>query len=619
MISSLPNQLNMESDQGENRPILASIAAGDRLSEVRLMRAELARLRERVAADGAAAEQDGDSPRSQARRAREAEALLVDLSSRISEADRRLESAGRECTRLEEMLDERDGVLRAALARAHEEEEQRLELQARLDAAPTPEAVAALRDHVARTEEELGWATGALETVRGQLASTEEQVRAGTQEAARASARQAEAEECCRQAQRQADRAGAERQDLRDRLAAAQGEATQAVEALRQAVVRLAGAERALQREQEGRARDQEKLEREREGRTAAREHLRQDRGRLHGELATAAARAATDAQLIAELSTGLDELGRQLHAINGRIPPGVGGPANGPAGGPLPPLVSRPPGPPASPSAAAAPIAVDRLPAADFGPVPERWPSGPAIPVPARGPGPRPARTGGWIPQALRRMAIADPAAGGHLLLQLLPLQERAVTDFVPLDVHVPGTGHFTTGRGRGPTEPLELALSTAGRIAANVRSPRGGRDAASRVPRRLLRQMQALAAFPLTLEDLRAAGIAPAPELLFGLLAHGLDPRWTVGHRTTISFQIGGAEPSSHLLQLNDGAALSFGNRVSMDTPAALVSCPLSALAAVLLGETPAQDAACTLVGDPLPLVLVQGWVERLEAGRG
>jgi hypothetical protein len=136
----------------------------------------------------------------------------------------------------------------------------------------------------------------------------------------------------------------------------------------------------------------------------------------------------------------------------------------------------------------------------------------------------------------------------------------------------------------------------------------------------KRVLAALRAVAHAPVGFADLRRAGIELDDDLLLAAVAAGIAPEWTIGHRFTIGFDTGeGATPpgAQLFLRVNDGGPVALSCGLPLDIPSCTLSCAPDELARLLLGHP--VDGDPTLAGERAPFMLLQGWITRLESGRG
>jgi hypothetical protein len=254
---------------------------------------------------------------------------------------------------------------------------------------------------------------------------------------------------------------------------------------------------------------------------------------------------------------------------------------------------------------------------------------------VPLRSAGAPRSHTGsGWLSEALRGLAAREPEAAGRALVDLLPLQGRVFSGPITYDLIVsdgPALAITVDERGtelRAIERPRPLD-EVDGRVEASLAElghfvrHRGGLmrrrtelRAEGRNKRQALAALLALTVARIGLGDLAGLGVAMSPGALLELLAQAIEPSWTIGHRFTVAFDLEGrTDPLA--LQVNDTSPPSV--RLVLDQPVATVRCSVRSLPAVLLGREEDGAPSAALLGDRAALMLVQGWVARLEAGRG
>ncbi len=240
------------------------------------------------------------------------------------------------------------------------------------------------------------------------------------------------------------------------------------------------------------------------------------------------------------------------------------------------------------------------------------------------------------WIGTALRRLAPADREAAGRAIVGLLPIQGDVIPDDVAYDLVISDGAYAVTvteeevaiqripiprplasidGRIEMTLEGLG-ALPTTKRQRALLRS--GSVRVSGRHGKRALAALHQVAVAPVGLRRACDAGVTLPEDVLMSLVAAAIPPEWTIGHRFTIGVETsnGTAEPHARLfLRVNDGGNVAVNQGLPLDIPTATIRCAREQLAQILLGAAP-EDA--TLAGDRAPIMLLQGWVSRLESGR-
>ncbi len=240
------------------------------------------------------------------------------------------------------------------------------------------------------------------------------------------------------------------------------------------------------------------------------------------------------------------------------------------------------------------------------------------------------------WIGTALRRLAPADREAAGRAIVGLLPIQGDVIPDDVAYDLVISDGAYAVTvteeevaiqripiprplasidGRIEMTLESLG-ALPTTKRQRALLRS--GSVRVSGRHGKRALAALHQVAVASVGLSRACEAGVVLPEDVLMSLVAAAIPPEWTIGHRFTIGVETtnGSAEPNTRLfLRVNDGGNVAVNAGLPLDIPTSTIRCTPEQLAHILLGGAPAD---ATLAGDKAPIMLLQGWVSRLESGR-
>jgi hypothetical protein len=282
----------------------------------------------------------------------------------------------------------------------------------------------------------------------------------------------------------------------------------------------------------------------------------------------------------------------------------------------------------PSQPLAPAEPTPAERA-AAE--PPPPAEPA-PAEPAPAEQPTavqvvprqlPPPTDREPWLAAAIRGVAThRDPKLAAELVTELLPAQRLVVERSLSYGLRIAelesrwgvsvGQGRADVGALPGP-DRSGLDFELEGRAADFAELAAGGLGRrlpriAVRGSRRRLRVLRRARRRPLALWDLASAGIDVWPGLLLLALAEAIDPRWSVGERFTIVFEIEESPPAPKnaalYVQARDGAPLGVTS-TPREEPATTVR----------LGE---RAFTCMFAGTPLPAgerVLVEGAMDPLE----
>jgi len=255
--------------------------------------------------------------------------------------------------------------------------------------------------------------------------------------------------------------------------------------------------------------------------------------------------------------------------------------------------------------------------------------PSAPSAEQPAR-----PVKP--WLGKAFRTLVGRDAAFAGRLLLALLPAQRAADPHPVAYDLVL---GDLATARvtvssateqvdlSDAPRPPFEVdfqlvgdlasiaRLLAAGRIRRRLgRLPLGGRLARVRGDRARLGALEHLLDAPLTLGQLRAAGVRLDPLLALTLAAVMIEPDWTAGERFTIAHREPPAPAPDAYLHVRGANAPLAGAEPPHGPVATQILCPADDLLAVLAG---APGAAFQLAGEERRLTLVRQWLDRAQCG--
>ena len=179
----------------------------------------------------------------------------------------------------------------------------------------------------------------------------------------------------------------------------------------------------------------------------------------------------------------------------------------------------------------------------------------------------------GPWLERALRRLARRSAPLAGRLLVVLVPGAEMEQERLVE--------------------------MLAAGRLRRRARA-RGEGPSLHALRRRLA-------------EPGSMAGLRLAPGLSFALAAVMIEPRWTIGERFTLAYQLPSDGSRGPYIVIRDGLPVTVtGDADPNAVSTTIVSAP-DLLTAVLAGARP---TGTTIVGDERPLVLVQMWLERAQS---
>jgi hypothetical protein len=235
------------------------------------------------------------------------------------------------------------------------------------------------------------------------------------------------------------------------------------------------------------------------------------------------------------------------------------------------------------------------------------------------------------WLAPALRRVAERhDPKLAGELISELLPAQGLVVEGPLTYRARIEELGAFdlTIERGRttvehsefdadrkvdftleGPASAFsELAGGGAGRKLVGLRV-RGSRRRARRV---LVARRP-----PVALSDLARAGISLWPGLVLLALAEAIDPAWTHGHRFVVAFAIDSHPDVVLYVRVCDGEPLVV-TPVCGEQPQSTAHMSEAAFLCVISGVPVPNGQGVLLEGDPQPLELLIDWADRAQGLR-
>jgi hypothetical protein len=245
----------------------------------------------------------------------------------------------------------------------------------------------------------------------------------------------------------------------------------------------------------------------------------------------------------------------------------------------------------------------------------------------------PPPTDRGPWLAAAIRAIAERrDARLAAELITELLPAQRLVVDRPLSYGLRIAELDtdwRATFGHGRSDigvlaaTQKSDLDFELQGRAIDFAELAAGGagrrlRGIEVRGSRRRLRALRRARRRPLELWDLASAGIDVWPGLLLLALAEAIDPRWSVGERFTIAFEIeqspqGPVSATLHV-QVRDGAPLAVSS-TPHEPPVATVRLSERAFMCMLAGAPLPVGARILLDGDPGPLELLIEWVDRAQ----
>jgi hypothetical protein len=235
------------------------------------------------------------------------------------------------------------------------------------------------------------------------------------------------------------------------------------------------------------------------------------------------------------------------------------------------------------------------------------------------------------WLWPIFRAWTRENPLQAGQLLLHLLPAwtaihplpvaYDLILGDRACVQVTV-GAGNVEVRHTDAPRRPEDVhfqARSDLTRLARTV--------AAGRMRRRLGRgmarvtgdheafaRMGLLVRAPLTLAELREAGVRLDPELTLSLIARMIEPAWTVGERFTLVHRLPDSPTASAHLEIRDGAPPSAAAGPPAGPADTTLVVAADALAHAL--ATPEARAEASVEGRPEPLARLAEWLERAQS---
>ncbi len=249
----------------------------------------------------------------------------------------------------------------------------------------------------------------------------------------------------------------------------------------------------------------------------------------------------------------------------------------------------------------------------------------------------------GPWLARAARVMAREDAQESRRLLVGLLAGQALATGRDLDYDVMVEG-GEVHAVRlaaGRGTVSPisaarpaaevdfrLELDAASLVELLAQGGSRRLRRHGLARVEatRRPARALRALPPVPMDLGTLARAGVWVDPRLACRALTCLMDPRWTLGHRFAVDYEVTGRRGDSWRIAVDDGARPLLTAATARDQARASVRLSPAALADALAEprppsshrpDPPADKPA--IRGDLRAVALLARWAQWAQAPAG
>jgi hypothetical protein len=522
----------------------------------------------------------GAGEAAQLRRADAAEAAVQALERQLADVRRLQTETERARERAAEQLADREHELRRVKQREYAEQQLRVEAEENLTRLRRRH-----RAELDRLQRRVDEARAAMHAAGERSAELRERAE---QRRAEAAARCAEAEQRCAEAEQRHARAEQRRVQAEQRcasLAARLVEVSESCARMQQSILAL----EALAAELRG------EVEREREAAHARVAELEGacalaearagelERARLPAPGDTAGSQQARREEMAGALAAAVERLRARVAAVGELDTPAVEPP--------------RQRSQPAAPTEAAVVHVVPRVLAA-------------------------PLRREPWLAAAIRRVAERrDAKLAAELVIELLPAQRLVVDRRLSYGLRLAELDgdrcvRFEHGQAeigiRSGAGEADLDFELAGRAADFAELAAGGAGRrlgglSIRGSRRGARALRRARRRPVALWDLAAAGIEVWPGLLLLALAEAIDPRWSVGWRFAVAFEIVSTTACAHAtvyVRVDDGA------------PLAVTSAPREPpTTTVRIGE---RAFMCMLAGAPLPPgehVLVQGDTAPLE----
>jgi ribonucleoside-diphosphate reductase beta chain len=237
---------------------------------------------------------------------------------------------------------------------------------------------------------------------------------------------------------------------------------------------------------------------------------------------------------------------------------------------------------------------------------------------------------------QALVRMAEADPALAGRLLVAALPAAAAKVPGKLDYELEIEQVGDYRVAIADGQATIAEGAESPNGKPDFVLRAHPAtlARLAAGASPLRLLltgrlrirgKRRRALKlrrlAGNMSMRDVARAGVEPDPDLVYRALPYAIDPEWTRGHRFSIVYELGGDETGDGgewVVKVDDGA-VGVSPGTSETAPDARVSLTRETWLRLVRGDISPNEATRSglvqVEGRMFPVTLLGRWIERSE----
>ena len=216
------------------------------------------------------------------------------------------------------------------------------------------------------------------------------------------------------------------------------------------------------------------------------------------------------------------------------------------------------------------------------------------------------------------------------RVITALLPAQGPALARALTYELDVDGDGTFRVELGAGvarvepqppatPPDP-DVELRVAGppsALAPLVAGGAGRRLRGARVSgrKRRLRPLLKARRKPVTLAELAVLGLPLEPGLLLRALTSLIDPAWTAGERFTVVYDVAGAPPAAHRVEVADGAPVVATQGVPPEPAAATVSLARGAFVSLLARVAPPPGERVVVHGDLRAVELLHRWTDRVQ----
>jgi hypothetical protein len=243
----------------------------------------------------------------------------------------------------------------------------------------------------------------------------------------------------------------------------------------------------------------------------------------------------------------------------------------------------------------------------------------------PVRAPRPDTSR---WLLRALKSMLRDDPALAGNLVMRLVPAQALVLAGPVSYDIALAG-GRVLAVTVRDDRVRLDVVreprslddidfriegdLAAVGRLVVYGRLRRRFSRHVARVrgDRRAFSALDWLVRQPRTLSELYAAGVRLGPTLVLSLVAHMVDPSWTVGDRFTVGHEAVGGDGLVYLV-IREGERPRVSRQPPLGPVASTIRCSDEQLLALL--ATRSRDGV-SISGAAAPISLLCDWIARAQ----